>query len=128
MAVPGRWEHVQITGPAFSAVVAVATQSFAAAEGCLWELRPFYYHLFQRPLHKWLAGHGRQDDHDRLGGGVGAQAVLAAAERICPGLRRALRSANVSRTRAATGQILPQQQGCPQTAQPQRERRWMEPR
>lgn len=90
MAVPGRWEHVQITGPAFSAVVAVATQSLAAGEGCLWELRPFYYHLCKRPLHKWLAGHGRQDDHRRLGGGVGAQAVLAAAERICPALRPCL--------------------------------------
>jgi len=89
MALKGLWEHVEITGVGFNAIVAVATTP-TLVDGiihCLWELRPFYYHLLRRSLNKWLTGTGRRDFSNRLGGGRGCAAVLEVAARICPALR-----------------------------------------
>lgn len=79
-------EHVSITGVNLSIAVAVS-KTTAVTTGCLWELRPFYYHLFQRPLHKWLCGHGRGQGMESKGG---AQQVETLAEYICPSLRPCL--------------------------------------
>lgn len=54
--------------------------------GCLWELRPFYYHIMKRLMHKWIGGKGRATNEFEARPGRGAAAVQMMAKAILPGI------------------------------------------
>ena len=77
LRMASEWGHVRLDALGASPIVSILTSSDVAA-GCLWEVRPFHYHLSKAGLSRWLHGHGSH--------GSGSEWVDRVASALCPGV------------------------------------------